>query len=119
MSDVLDIEENIWSPRYPRNSHTTAVSNSIWMWTNQCRFGLKGKVDVTLTMREKRGTSTLSHRVPLELKTGKMHRKQGTVEHRAQVGCTYLAYCCQAFSRFLLYLPALSFAVDTLLCDDW
>ena len=42
-------------------------------------------------MRERRGTggdcvSSRSHsRVPLELKTGKMYRKQGTVEHRAQV----------------------------------
>ena len=25
------------------------------------------------------------HRVPLEIKTGKMYRKQGTLEHRAQV----------------------------------
>lgn len=52
-----------------------------------CRFGLKGKVDVTVTMRERRGGGSrcASHRVPLELKTGKMHRKQGTIEHRAQV----------------------------------
>ena len=26
-----------------------------------------------------------SHRVPLEIKTGKMFRKQGSLEHRAQV----------------------------------
>ena len=36
-------------------------------------------------MRERRGSSILSHRVPLELKTGKMQRKQGTIEHRAQL----------------------------------
>ena len=36
-------------------------------------------------MRERRGSSTWSHRVPLELKTGKMQRKQGTIEHRAQL----------------------------------
>ena len=53
------------------------------------RFGLKGKVDVTVNVRERRGMSgdcVSSKRVPLELKTGKMHRKQGTIEHRAQVG---------------------------------
>ena len=51
---------------------------------------MKGKVDVTVAMEERRRgmgrDSGLSHgRVPLELKTGKMYRKQGTVEHRAQV----------------------------------
>lgn len=51
---------------------------------------MKGKVDLTVAMKERRrgmgGDSVLSHsRVPLELKTGKMYRKLGTVEHRAQV----------------------------------
>ena len=43
---------------------------------------------MTVTIGERRGrggVSTASRRVPLELKTGKMYRKQGTVEHRAQV----------------------------------
>ena len=53
------------------------------------RYGLKGRVDVTVEMRERRGVAretVTCHRVPVELKTGKVHCKQGTVEHRAQVG---------------------------------
>lgn len=54
------------------------------------RFGLKGKVDVTVNLKETRGRGKQSeqvttHHVPLELKTGKMFHKQGTIEHRAQV----------------------------------
>ena len=67
-----------------------------------CRFGLKGKVDVTLTMGERRGRGgerVLSHRVPLELKTGKMYRKQGTVEHRAQV-----SHCMHMYMYMYLQL---------------
>jgi DNA replication ATP-dependent helicase Dna2 len=61
---VHDIEENIWSPR----------------------LGLKGKVDATLQIKMRRGKGAeSSHRVPLEIKTGKMFRKQGTLEHRAQL----------------------------------
>lgn len=56
---------------------------------NACatRFGLKGKVDVTVRLKEKRDgmASVEVNRVPLELKTGKMFRQQGTIEHRAQV----------------------------------
>lgn len=54
------------------------------------RFGLKGKVDVTVSLKERRGKGgrsevVTSKVVPLELKTGKMFHKQGTIEHRAQV----------------------------------
>ena len=65
------------------------------------RYGLKGKVDVTVTIDETSDMNTRGHssptvqedvtppvrnvRLPLELKTGKMFRKQGTIEHRAQV----------------------------------
>ena len=39
----------------------------------------------------KRGDgAALSHRVPLEIKTGKMYRKQGSLEHRAQVQYYFL-----------------------------
>ena len=39
-----------------------------------------------LFIQMKRGDGeTSSHRVPLEIKTGKMYRKQGSLEHRAQV----------------------------------
>lgn len=51
------------------------------------RFGLKGKVDVTVSLKEQRnhGKVVVAEKVPLELKTGRMFYKQGTVEHRAQV----------------------------------
>jgi len=43
-------------------------------------------VDVTVEMKEMRGVASRTcHRVPLELKTGKVYCKQGTIEHRAQV----------------------------------
>lgn len=69
-------------------------------------------------MRERRGSSTSSHRVPLELKTGKMHRKQGTIEHRAQVSYTrqywhsYRGKCAVIDMQHV-------FAADTILCDGW
>ena len=51
------------------------------------RYGLKGKVDVTVALRERTVKGQVMHtkRVPLELKTGKMVYKQGSVEHNAQV----------------------------------
>ena len=53
-------------------------------------------MDVSVSIKERRQvtqerdpeTTTVTSRVPLELKTGKMFRKQGTIEHRAQVQCT-------------------------------
>lgn len=58
----LDIEESIWSPR----------------------FGLKGKIDVTVGVKIHRGCKTKYKIVPLELKTGK---ESNSIEHRSQV-CT-------------------------------
>ncbi|CAH3161793.1 unnamed protein product [Porites lobata] len=74
VSALKDIEENIWSPR----------------------FGLKGKVDATVEVKIDRRAKIKRHRpdtgnqvqtkvIPLELKTGKMFTKLGSVEHRAQV----------------------------------
>lgn len=61
VADVLDIEENIWSPA----------------------FGLKGKVDVSAQVEKKTSSGTISSvLVPLELKTGKPTK---SVSHRAQV----------------------------------
>ena len=45
---------------------------------------------MTVNIKERRGKAVHSKvevtpRVPLELKTGKMYHKQGTIEHRAQV----------------------------------
>lgn len=66
MQELVDIEENVWSPR----------------------FGLKGKIDLTARIRIQRPPNR-SHRgleektVPLELKTG---RESNSVEHRSQVG---------------------------------
>ncbi|MBN3295920.1 DNA2 nuclease, partial [Amia calva] len=82
VTDFLDVEENIWSPR----------------------FGLKGKIDLTAGVRiHRRGRS--HHRVmPLELKTGK---ESNSIEHRGQV----ILYTLMSLERrqdpeagFLLYL---------------
>ncbi|XP_025706085.1 DNA replication ATP-dependent helicase/nuclease DNA2 isoform X1 [Callorhinus ursinus] len=56
----LDIEESIWSPR----------------------FGLKGKIDVTVGVKIHRGCKTRYKIMPLELKTGK---ELNSVEHRSQL----------------------------------
>ncbi|XP_077634800.1 DNA replication ATP-dependent helicase/nuclease DNA2 isoform X1 [Crocuta crocuta] len=56
----LDIEESIWSPR----------------------FGLKGKIDVTVGVKIHRGCKTKYKIMPLELKTGK---ELNSVEHRSQL----------------------------------
>lgn len=55
--DVVDVEENIWSPR----------------------LGMKGKVDLTVSAQLPSG---LVKTVPLELKTG---RASGSAEHKGQV----------------------------------
>ncbi|XP_042552487.1 DNA replication ATP-dependent helicase/nuclease DNA2 [Dipodomys spectabilis] len=60
VTDSLDIEESIWSPR----------------------FGLKGKIDVTVGVKIHRGSKTHYKIMPLELKTGK---ESNSVEHRSQV----------------------------------
>ncbi|XP_065527044.1 DNA replication ATP-dependent helicase/nuclease DNA2 isoform X2 [Lathamus discolor] len=58
--DILDIEENIWSPR----------------------FGLKGKIDVTARVKIHRQPGVQSRVMPLELKSGK---ESNSIEHRSQV----------------------------------
>ncbi|XP_060895987.1 DNA replication ATP-dependent helicase/nuclease DNA2 [Labrus mixtus] len=86
VTELADIEENVWSPR----------------------FGLKGKIDVTARVqiqRPRNGTHrTLEERtVPLELKTG---RESNSIEHRSQV----ILYTLMSMERynseagFLLYL---------------
>ncbi|XP_041839063.1 DNA replication ATP-dependent helicase/nuclease DNA2 isoform X2 [Melanotaenia boesemani] len=86
VTELADIEENVWSPR----------------------FGLKGKIDVTARVRIQKPRSG-SHRVseektlPLELKTG---RESNSVEHRSQV----ILYTLMTMERYnpeaglLLYL---------------
>uniref|UniRef100_UPI003AACC580 DNA replication ATP-dependent helicase/nuclease DNA2 n=1 Tax=Centroberyx gerrardi TaxID=166262 RepID=UPI003AACC580 len=87
VTELADIEENVWSPR----------------------FGLKGKVDVTAQVRIQRARND-SHRttqeriMPLELKTGK---ESNSIEHRSQV----ILYTLMSMDRytdaeagFLLYL---------------
>lgn len=46
---------------------------------------------MTVTLKERRGAKVVvTERMPLELKTGKMQYRQGTIEHRAQVRvCMY------------------------------
>ncbi|XP_036885218.1 DNA replication ATP-dependent helicase/nuclease DNA2 [Sturnira hondurensis] len=56
----LDIEECIWSPR----------------------FGLKGKIDVTVGVKIHRGCKVKDLIMPLELKTGK---ESNSIEHRSQL----------------------------------
>ncbi|XP_029465534.1 LOW QUALITY PROTEIN: DNA replication ATP-dependent helicase/nuclease DNA2 [Rhinatrema bivittatum] len=60
ITDFIDIEENIWSPR----------------------FGLKGKIDVTAGVKIHRRSKTDFKVMPLELKTG---RESNSIEHRSQV----------------------------------
>uniref|UniRef100_A0A671YJK1 DNA replication ATP-dependent helicase/nuclease n=1 Tax=Sparus aurata TaxID=8175 RepID=A0A671YJK1_SPAAU len=86
VTELADIEENVWSPR----------------------FGLKGKIDVTARIRIQRPRNG-SHRtpeektVPLELKTGK---ESNSIEHRSQV----ILYTLMSLERYnpeaglLLYL---------------
>uniref|UniRef100_A0A3P8SA22 DNA replication ATP-dependent helicase/nuclease DNA2 n=1 Tax=Amphiprion percula TaxID=161767 RepID=A0A3P8SA22_AMPPE len=86
VTELADIEENVWSPR----------------------FGLKGKIDVTARVRIQNPRNG-SHRipeekiVPLELKTGK---ESNSIEHRSQV----ILYTLMSLERynpetgFLLYL---------------
>uniref|UniRef100_A0A8C5JC91 DNA replication ATP-dependent helicase/nuclease DNA2 n=1 Tax=Junco hyemalis TaxID=40217 RepID=A0A8C5JC91_JUNHY len=80
--DILDIEENIWSPR----------------------FGLKGKIDVTARVRIHCQAGAQSRVMPLELKSGK---ESNSIEHRSQV----ILYTLLSLERradpeagFLLYL---------------
>uniref|UniRef100_A0A8C7ML87 DNA replication ATP-dependent helicase/nuclease DNA2 n=1 Tax=Oncorhynchus kisutch TaxID=8019 RepID=A0A8C7ML87_ONCKI len=83
VTDFVDIEENIWSPR----------------------FGLKGKIDVTAGVRiHRKGRPPLNRVMPLELKTGK---ESNSIEHRSQV----ILYTLMSLERrsdaeagFLLYL---------------
>ncbi|KAM4743543.1 DNA replication ATP-dependent helicase/nuclease DNA2 [Anableps anableps] len=86
LTEMADIEENVWSPR----------------------FGLKGKIDVTARVqiqRPRKGSHRFSEEktVPLELKTG---RESNSIEHRSQV----ILYTLMSMERYspeiglLLYL---------------
>uniref|UniRef100_A0AAY5EKR0 DNA replication ATP-dependent helicase/nuclease DNA2 n=1 Tax=Electrophorus electricus TaxID=8005 RepID=A0AAY5EKR0_ELEEL len=83
VTDFVDIEENIWCPR----------------------FGLKGKLDVTAGVRiQRRGRPCLDRVVPLELKTGK---ESNSIEHRSQVILYTLMSAdrrADAEAGFLIYL---------------
>ncbi|XP_075697549.1 DNA replication ATP-dependent helicase/nuclease DNA2 isoform X2 [Rhinoderma darwinii] len=60
VTEFLDIEENVWSPR----------------------FGLKGKIDVTAKVKIHQKCKGVVKTMPLELKTGK---ESNSIEHRSQV----------------------------------
>ncbi|KAM7423902.1 hypothetical protein PAMA_000323 [Pampus argenteus] len=86
VTELADIEENVWSPR----------------------FGLKGKIDVTarVQIQKPRNCSYKTpeeNTIPLELKTGK---ESNSIEHRSQV----ILYTLMTLERynpaagFLLYL---------------
>ncbi|XP_046886141.1 DNA replication ATP-dependent helicase/nuclease DNA2 [Hypomesus transpacificus] len=83
VAEVVDIEENVWSPR----------------------FGLKGKIDVTARVRiQRRGRAPVERLMPLELKTG---RESNSIEHRSQVilyTLMSLERRCDAEAGLLLYL---------------
>ncbi|KAJ7324266.1 hypothetical protein JRQ81_017286 [Phrynocephalus forsythii] len=69
VTEILDVEENIWYPR----------------------FGLKGKIDVTVGVTIHRRSQTLHRIMPLELKSGK---ESNSTEHRSQV--VLYSLLCQA-----------------------
>ncbi|XP_028585253.2 DNA replication ATP-dependent helicase/nuclease DNA2 isoform X1 [Podarcis muralis] len=82
VTEILDVEENIWCPR----------------------FGLKGKIDVTAGVTIHRRSTTQSKIMPLELKSGK---ESNSIEHRSQV--VLYSLLCQGRradpeAGFLLYL---------------
>ncbi|XP_061491165.1 DNA replication ATP-dependent helicase/nuclease DNA2 [Rhineura floridana] len=82
VTEILDVEENIWCPR----------------------FGLKGKIDVTAGVTINRRSRTQSKIMPLELKSGK---ESNSIEHRSQV--VLYSLLCQGRrvdpeAGFLLYL---------------
>lgn len=83
VTDFVDIEENIWCPR----------------------FGLKGKIDVTAGVKiHRKGRKPMERIVPLELKTGK---ESNSIEHRSQVILYTLmssARRCDPEAGFLVYL---------------
>ncbi|KTG04793.1 hypothetical protein cypCar_00001704 [Cyprinus carpio] len=83
VTDYVDIEENMWCPR----------------------FGLKVKIDVTAGVRiHRRGRKPTERIVPLELKTGK---ESNSIEHRSQVILYTLmssARRCDPEAGFLVYL---------------
>jgi len=70
IDDIVDIEENIWDPCH----------------------GFKGKIDVSVSVtvhkrsiKQHMKSYAENYLLPLELKTGKMWNKQGSIEHRAQL----------------------------------
>uniref|UniRef100_A0ABM5G0X0 DNA replication ATP-dependent helicase/nuclease n=1 Tax=Pogona vitticeps TaxID=103695 RepID=A0ABM5G0X0_9SAUR len=82
VTEILDVEENIWCPR----------------------FGIKGKIDVTVGVTIHRRSQTQYKIVPLELKSGK---ESNSIEHRSQV--VLYSLLCQGRradpeAGFLLYL---------------
>ncbi|ETE67486.1 DNA2-like helicase, partial [Ophiophagus hannah] len=82
VTEILDVEENIWCPR----------------------FGLKGKIDVTAGVTIHERSKTQTRIMPLELKSGK---ESNSVEHRSQV-ILYSLLCQERRvdpeGGFLLYL---------------
>ncbi|XP_062989360.1 DNA replication ATP-dependent helicase/nuclease DNA2 [Elgaria multicarinata webbii] len=82
VTEILDVEENIWCPR----------------------FGLKGKIDATVGVRIHHRAKTHFKIMPLELKSGK---ESNSIEHRSQV--VLYSLLCQGKrvdpeAGFLLYL---------------
>uniref|UniRef100_A0A8D0BQQ7 DNA replication ATP-dependent helicase/nuclease n=1 Tax=Salvator merianae TaxID=96440 RepID=A0A8D0BQQ7_SALMN len=82
VTEILDVEETIWCPR----------------------FGLKGKIDVTANVTIHYKSRTESRVMPLELKSGK---ESNSIEHRSQV-ILYSLLCqgrrADPEAGFLLYL---------------
>lgn len=106
LTELVDIEENVWSPR----------------------FGLKGKIDLTARVRIQRPPNR-SHKspeekiVPLELKTG---RESNSIEHRSQVGGRVFSRAtCNSYCSVELHTWSVSFARAQLLLvhiirlEDW
>ncbi|KAI8520978.1 Tripartite DNA replication factor [Branchiostoma belcheri] len=89
VSDVRDIEENVWAPSRAALKLLTETLSALKLLSVTvlplCRFGLKGKLDVTTEVRiqpRQKGRDPLQRILPLELKTG---RETNSIEHRSQV----------------------------------
>ncbi|XP_048233494.1 DNA replication ATP-dependent helicase/nuclease JHS1 isoform X3 [Ricinus communis] len=81
ISEVIDIEEMAWAPKY----------------------GLKGIIDASIRVKvESNGNETDEKIVPLEFKTGKVPNGQSSTEHRAQV----ILYTLLMSERYLKHIDS-------------
>ncbi|XP_010532178.1 PREDICTED: DNA replication ATP-dependent helicase/nuclease DNA2-like [Tarenaya hassleriana] len=79
ISEVVDIEEMAWAPKY----------------------GLKGMIDASVRVLVESDMNTMNEKImPLEFKTGKVHAGQSSMEHCAQV----ILYTLLMSERYLKHI---------------